>query len=277
MKKVIFFLSVLFAGHMAQAKVYDCFLFFNEFELLKIRLEEIYDLVDYFVIVEATTTFSGKKKELRFLERKEEFSGYMDKIIYVPVYEDIETNGNPWPRETFQRNAIMRGLGKANKNDIIIVSDVDEIPKREAIKEAVKKIKKSKKRLVSFSGNMYKFFLNRVASDPWNGPIAGRYSLLKQLKPEGFRSKRDSQKIARIKDAHWHLSNCLGFERLIEKITSFSHYRECNSDLDPKQLYLSIIKHYELKPIDHTFPKYIQEHEKELEEAHLIDTLEGYF
>ena len=106
--------------------IYDCFTFFNELEILKIRLNEMYDAVDYFVLVESEETFRGAPKPLFFYENKNAFTRYKDKIIHIIVKGKFET-GSPWAREAFQRNQIMRGLENCKKNDIILISDVDEI------------------------------------------------------------------------------------------------------------------------------------------------------
>ena len=64
-------------------KIIDCFIFYNELELLNYRLNILYNIVDYFIIVESKYTFTGKEKELIFNENKERFSCFNDKIIYI--------------------------------------------------------------------------------------------------------------------------------------------------------------------------------------------------
>jgi beta-1,4-mannosyl-glycoprotein beta-1,4-N-acetylglucosaminyltransferase len=114
--------------------IYDCFTFFNEYTQLEIRLSELYSVVDKFVIVEATTTFSGEKKPLYFQQNKEKFNAYSNKIIHVVVNDMPKPlNGDRWPVEEFQRNCIIRGLSNCTDKDIILISDVDEIPSKENI------------------------------------------------------------------------------------------------------------------------------------------------
>lgn len=119
-------------------KIVDGFTFFNELDLLEIRLKYLYDFVDYFVIVEADTSFNGEAKQMFFKENSERFSPYMNKIIYVPInmksYED--ENKVAWKREEFQRNSILNGLINLDitDTDIILISDVDEIPDIEILK-----------------------------------------------------------------------------------------------------------------------------------------------
>jgi len=122
-------------------------MFYNELEILKIRLKELYDVVDYFIIVEATGTHnSNKSKPLYYVENKHLFSDYQDKIIHIVTdYNEnydfakhIPTYLNEhWFRENYQRECIKIGLNKLNvePNDIIILSDADEIPKKSLIKD----------------------------------------------------------------------------------------------------------------------------------------------
>lgn len=85
----LYFLLIFPCIVYSELKIYDCFTFFNEIELLKIRFEELYNVVDKFVLVEATQTFTGEPKELFFLKNKNLFSKYEDKIIHV-VVDDLE-------------------------------------------------------------------------------------------------------------------------------------------------------------------------------------------
>jgi len=84
-------------------KIYDCFTFYNEFELLELRLAELYDYVDHFVIVEANTTFQNKPKDMLYYDNRQRFAQWEDKIIYYPV-TDMPTGSDTWARERHQRN-----------------------------------------------------------------------------------------------------------------------------------------------------------------------------
>lgn len=107
-------------------KIYDCFTFFNELDLLELRFEELYDYVDYFVLVEGNRTFQNNPKPFYFEENENRFVKYSDKIIHVKVV-DMPEHTDAWGREEHQRNLIRLGLKDANDNDIVIVSDLDEI------------------------------------------------------------------------------------------------------------------------------------------------------
>lgn len=107
-------------------KIYDCFTFYNELDLLELRLQELYDHVDYFVLVEGNRTFQNNPKPFYFEENESRYAQYSDKIIHVKVV-DMPEYADAWGREEHQRNSIQLGLADADDNDIIIVSDLDEI------------------------------------------------------------------------------------------------------------------------------------------------------
>ena len=117
-------------------KIYDCFSFYNELDLLEIRLQELYDHVDHFVISEANTTHSGQPKEFILLNNWERFKPWHDKIIHVMV-EDMPgvIDGNCWHNERHQRNCLVRGLVGASDDDILLVGDVDEFLRPSSIEE----------------------------------------------------------------------------------------------------------------------------------------------
>ena len=110
--------------------IYDCFSYWDEDLLLDLRLNVLNKFVDYFVIVEGNKTWQNNSKKLRFdLNR---FKNFKDKIIYVPV-TDLPDGNDPYLRENHQRNCILRGLSNARDDDLIIISDLDEIPNPEKI------------------------------------------------------------------------------------------------------------------------------------------------
>lgn len=111
-------------------KVYDCFTFFNEFEILELRLKALWDVVDYFVIVEANIKQSGVPKDFNLLKRADDFKEFFPKIRYVAAdLSKVPFKGTgDWSIENAQRNAIMSGIGDAAPDDFIFISDLDEIP-----------------------------------------------------------------------------------------------------------------------------------------------------
>ena len=124
-------------------KIFDCFMYFDEEIVLDTRLNCLNPYVDYFVIIESCFTHSGDRRELNFDIKK--YKKFKDKIIYK-VYDQIPNKiekvfenddeitkstkyiMNALYRENSQRNFISEGIKKANNEDLILVSDVDEIP-----------------------------------------------------------------------------------------------------------------------------------------------------
>ena len=127
--------------------IYDCFSYWDEDLLLDLRLNILNKYVDYFVIVEGNKTWQNNRKELKFNVNK--FKDFKDRIIYVPV-TDLPDGEDPYLRENHQRNAIRKGLERAKDNDLVIISDLDEIPNPEKIK-----LFNPKKRYAVFRQNHY--------------------------------------------------------------------------------------------------------------------------
>lgn len=113
-------------------KIYDCFTFFNELDVVEIRLEELWNTVDYFVISESNLSHSGNKKEYVFENNKERFAKYWDKIRLIKV-DDMPETTDSWVRERHQRKCLERGLTDLEPEDLVIVSDCDEVPRAEMI------------------------------------------------------------------------------------------------------------------------------------------------
>ena len=111
-------------------KIFDCCIYLDEDFLLDLRFNILNDFVDYFVIVESNRTWQNNKKNFNFNTKN--FEKFSHKIIYIKV-EDMPGGENPWLRENFQRNCITRGLSTAMNDDLIIISDADEIPDPEKI------------------------------------------------------------------------------------------------------------------------------------------------
>ena len=118
--------------------VFDCFPFYDELDILEIRLNVLIEVVDYFVLVESSRTFTGNKKPLHSLENKQRFSDFLHKIRHV-VVDDSEyiEDCMVWQREFDQKNAVFRGIKGCGKEDFIIVFDVDEIPDPRIVKDIV--------------------------------------------------------------------------------------------------------------------------------------------
>lgn len=219
-------------------KIYDCFTFYNELDLLELRLNYLNDCVDYFVIVESDKTFSGINKPYFFEDNKDRFKKFKDKIILV--HKELNTEGmtfvkNPgtkfrkiddyWKLEHEQRNSIMIGLNNANDEDIIIVGDVDEIPNRNAI-EKYKNMYYPKHATFVLKNHYYYFnCINTMETvDVCCNNITSKKNL---ITTQGLRD--DRYEYIRIKNGGWHFSYLGGVDNIINKIKSFSH-SEYNND-----------------------------------------------
>lgn len=154
--------------------IYDCFIFYNELDILRVRLNEMAGLVDKFVIVESDKTFQGKPKPLHFAENRHLFSEFESKIIYkfceMPDAMDIHAAGpntsEAWRREHYQRDFLKTGLCEAREDDLVIISDVDEIISGKALSLTLRTRRKYD--LTIFEMPNFRGFYNRqTLGAPW--------------------------------------------------------------------------------------------------------------
>ncbi len=263
-------------------KIYDCFLFNDELELLEMRLSEMSNKVDYFVIAESSETFRGTLKPLHFEENRERFKKYLDKIKHVPIKEAYVTS-NAWERERYQRDQLMRGLTSCKQNDIILLSDVDEIVRVNKIEEIKNALWNNKEDLVVLGQTMYVGYLNRLHDngDSWYGTVAVPYKTAKKLYPTKMRkltslSKRKLKKAnikrySLIENAGWHFSSMGGIERFIKKIEAFSHSEWDTKEQKNPEALSQLIRTNTLVSIDETYPQYVIDNEAFLTQAGFIE------
>jgi beta-1,4-mannosyl-glycoprotein beta-1,4-N-acetylglucosaminyltransferase len=156
-------------------RLFDSFTFFNELDLLEIRLHELAPVVDRFVIAEAPVTFRGKSKPLHFQENRERYAPFLDRIIHVVLRPEEIPSGtsssDDWAREHAQRNRLADGLRDAAPDDLILLSDVDEIP-RSSVLEALKRSPPAPNEVICLELRMFYYFLNLESPQRWqrNGP-----------------------------------------------------------------------------------------------------------
>jgi len=198
-------------------QIFDCFTFFNELELLEVRFEELSPVVDWFVLVEAARTFSNKPKPLLFRENKARFSRFLHKVIPISL-AFMPERGSTWSLEAFQRDAIVLGLTHAAKDDFILVSDVDEIPRAAAVRAFLD----SGLDAATFSMPTfyYKFNCRNVAGEV-EQPLT--LATRRRLLPSAQVARAGRFALPTIKDAGWHFSYLGDEERIREKIAAFSH------------------------------------------------------
>ena len=237
-------------------KIFDCFMFYDEEMILDFRLNYLNDYVDQFVIVESSYTHSGQKRELLFNLKK--YEGFKNKINYIILDEEpddlfsVKKNDsineknskyilNALKRENFQRNTINKGLNSASDQDIIIISDVDEIPNLEQ-----NDLKNIKNKIILFNQNFFYYKFNlKLASFNWYGSKACKKTDLKS--PQWLRnvkskkypfwradiifSKTKYSDLFFIENGGWHFSNMKSPEDIDKKMSTYLHHREY--DLNP--------------------------------------------
>ena len=245
--------------------IFDCFTFFNELDILEIRLNEMAPVVDRFVLVEARKTFQGADKPLYFDENKARFAPFLDKIEHVIVDfpEDLglyrKAASQAWAREYYQRDQIAQGLITAQPDDLVIVSDVDEIVSASVLREAAQNYKSGS--MVVFSCPAYSFYFNRrIKNGYW---YIGSRMTIKQaaISPQDQRSTklfaarglRDTlmghwhtrlwNKIntgfggpmIEITEAGWHFTSIGGWDAFRAKRQAFAHEEQMDLDIFKQQ------------------------------------------
>jgi beta-1,4-mannosyl-glycoprotein beta-1,4-N-acetylglucosaminyltransferase len=250
-------------------KIYDGFLFFNELDLLEIRLNVLNDIVDKFILVESSVTHSGLSKPFYFEENKQRFSKFLDKIIHIKVtntpnnfvtipleftddyegrifkqiWEDIKINtafdriSQPnYGRDFYQKECIKLGMSECNDDDIIICSDLDEIPNPEILSRLNEFYEDSL--FYTFIQTHYCYYLNllhysysnnlvfnRSITSDWYGSRMGSYKNIKNLSLNTLRSQENNS----IANGGWHFSYMGGLEKVTAKLLATSA-QELNND-----------------------------------------------
>lgn len=226
-------------------------MYFDEEMVLNLRLNILNTYVDYFVIVESKYNHRGEKRKLLFNEEK--FSKFKDKIIYL-IYDEVPSKVveikfddsektkdtksimNALYRENEQRNYIINGLTKANDDDIILISDVDEIPKIDGVN-----FDKLNNKIILFKQDMFYYKFNLCLPNfKWTGTKACRKKNL--ISPQWLRNIKDRKypffrldtffsdkkyiNIEIIKDGGWHFSNIKTAKEIEHKLRSYLHHKE---------------------------------------------------
>ena len=262
--------------------IYDCFPFHDELDLLEVRLNELKDVVDRFVLVESDITFQHSPKPLYFEENKHRFEEFLDRIEHVIVRDAPITSF--FDTDIFQRNQIMRGLEGCNDDDIIFISDADEIPRAEAV---TRYMELPDRPFMSLQLSLHYYYFNC-----W----AGTQSVAKVI-PYGMVKNFDSIQAIRgdiwkhgeewetpktpvLLDAGWHFTYLGDESRLIHKLKSFAHAQFNTPEfLDPERIRKEINRGEDVimdgppftwKPIEHDMPQYVLDNQSRF--AHLIRT-----
>ena len=262
--------------------IYDCFQYFNEDHMVDIRLNILDKYVDYFVISESTKTHQGEEKKLNFNSKN--FSKFEKKIKYVVADYDAEKpfinhQGGESMIEQHQRNNIANGIKEASDNDLIILSDSDEIPDLKKLGQ----IKKTTK-FTAFSQMMfmYKINLQNLKESNWIGSkiCLKKYfpepQTLRNLKFKNYPFWRIDKSNLQIIKGGWHFSFLQTPQDIAKKIKSFSHGEFNNEDnTDEKKINQKIQEYKDIFgrnlnlqkiTIDESFPDYILNNKKLLED-----------
>lgn len=277
--------------------VYDCFPFFNELELLELRLNVLDGVVDKFVLSESTRTFTNEEKPLYYEQNKVRFGKFADKILHVVVDTFPEIHSD-WTIENYQRNVMIDALKNCDPEDVILISDLDEIPNPDVIrayqKDGIKKLQQ----------DSYSYFLNYrgIIGKYWTGTRILQYRDILEKKTEihsyeysTFLEKEINEgstltKIRIINDfpvikrGGWHFTYLGGFDRIRYKLSSFAHQEFNNEEYASDEAILKgLRKGYDLfRPRDNRFvpvaigkshPEYLRDNIAQY--AHLIYPFNG--
>ena len=257
-------------------KIFDCFMYFDEEVILDLRLNILNPFIDYFIIVESTFNHRGEKRKLTFDIKK--YKKFEKKIIYLIFDEEpsnieqvLKTDNegeksrkyilNAAFRENGQRNYILKGLEFANEKDLILISDVDEIPNLEKIDWNT-----INNQIILFKQDMFYYKLNLKLPDLiWSGTKACKKKYLKSpqwlrnikdkkyslFRIDTFFSKKKYINIKFIENGGWHFSNIKTAAEIEHKLKSYLHHREFDLNPMSKEEIEDIIKNkqaiYDLK------------------------------
>lgn len=262
------------AGPATRRRVWDCFMFFNELDMLELRLHEMAEVADRFVLVESPWTHQGGRKELVYWENRERFAAFADRIVHVIADERRE--GLTWDQESYQRNCILNGLGDAAAEDVVIVADVDEIPRPDLIRRIAGDDRLAT-RLNALAVTNYNYFINFASYQPCIRPIVLPCGLLRRLGVNLARhlTVRSGQQIVPvIPDAGWHFSWFGGVDVVWRKLQAFCHLELLGPVTTKEQLREKLeagdfqILRQTLEgrfvPIDDSFPAHVRRNTEEM-------------
>lgn len=267
---------------------------FNELDVLEIRLATLDPVVDVHVIAESTLCYSGKKKPLNFWENRERFSPWLDKIRYV-VVDDMPAGGRDispkemfspsnsvrWKRENHQRQALIRGCEDMQDRDLVLLSDLDEIPHPELVEEQdIDHLKPGT--TDRFFMPQHVMYLNWRWNDPGIVAICrfARGWTLKQIGPQRLRNFEPPPKI--YEENGWHFSYMGGPEMISYKIKNAAHNELAQPDYyNPDRIKERMASQVDMFDRDYrkpevvsidTLPPYVKQNQDKFE--HLLDLSE---
>jgi len=214
--------------------IIDSFTFLNEKELVELRVKYLNEVVDHFLIIEADVTHTGKQKNWNFPEiLNGKLKDFSHKIQYHQMNVDLEkaeaekspnykggTWGRSWKVESMQRNFIKEACKNFSSKDIIIISDLDEIPSKNKL-SFIKSCDFRTVAPVAFEQASFHLDCNFLELERWVGSVVSTKELIDKYEPQIFRDLR--KRISRFTDSGWSFSSFGGVKRIKEKIESFCH------------------------------------------------------
>ena len=237
--------------------IYDVFPFFNELDILEIRLNSLDEFVDYFFITEATTTFSGNPKNLFLSENIERFEKFKKKMIIQTVSN--VPNLNPFERDWYQRNQAKNLLsGMLTDSDFMLYGDVDEIPKPESIIQASQDLNENIK-IAHFAQHLNYYYLNlketsgkllsymgeyeNTVNKKWLGTTISTWEYAKNFTMTELRNPEHKKVGKRIDDGGWHFSYVGGEDNVdVESRTKIKIMSAAHQELNTKKILRKIGK-----------------------------------
>lgn len=277
---------------MRTEMIYDCIPFFNELDILKLRMQILSPYVDKFVLEEATVTFSGEPKPMIFADNREMFREFEDKIIYVPVDNSPMEGVTTHERDKFQKNQLCKGMMDCKPDDIILFGDVDEIPNPKVLERIFEDFDPEK--VYHLAQRMFYCFLNMeevsgnllsitgefdgVERKQWLGTKVCSYAgipdngivYLREVSPKDQRS-------VRVADGGWHFGYMGGngerdvAKRIGVKVKAAAH-SEYNKDRYLKEAVDRLLCGEDIfdrnakfvrVELDDSYPEYLREHQEE--------------
>jgi len=264
--------------------IYDCFQFFNEEHTLDLRFNILNEFVDFFIIVESTSDHQGNPKKLNFDSKK--FKKFNDKIVYIVVDDTAEAIKKPHIGgeslvEQHQRNSLMKGLKNCHDEDLVILSDVDEIPD-------LKKLNmfKENNKYAVFSQKMFNYKINLLneTENNWHGSKICKKKNLKS--PQWLRNLKfkkypfwridKPRNLQIIENGGWHFAYLQTPENISKKIKSFAHGEFNKADFTNQNKIQEKINmgkdifdrgiSYKKVEIDNSFPRYIVDNKEKLKD-----------
>lgn len=272
--------------------IFDCIPFFNELDILKLRMEIMDPYVDYFVLEESTVTFSGEEKRMIFAQNRRMFDKFKDKIRYVAVTDSPMSGVTTHERDKYQKNQLIRALTDCKPEDIIIFSDVDEIPNPDVLMQVIEHFDAAK--IYHLAQRMFYCFLDMeeisgnllsitgefpgVEKKQWLGTKICSFG---NLPKEGIVYLREvsptDERSVRVADGGWHFGYMGGdgerdvAKRIGVKVQAAAH-QEYNKARYLKEAVDRLLcgedifgrdARFVRVPVDESYPAYLREHQEE--------------